>query len=163
WGRCTAWCRCGAAGRLWGRTAWCRRGAAGRLSGRTASCRGGSIGGGRGGGGGSCRGGGGGGGGGGAVGRWCGGCGGGGGGGVLWWCGGEGRDRAEGGVDDVGGAVDLGADGVSDLGGCAGAVQVPAQALELDAPQRQQGGGGDLWLRVIRAHAGAASQDLGGD
>jgi hypothetical protein len=48
------------------------------------------------------------------------------------------------------------------LGGRPGAVQVFRQALELDAPQAEQGGGRDLRLRVIRAHRGPPGQDLGG-
>jgi hypothetical protein len=49
-----------------------------------------------------------------------------------------------------------------DLRGGAGAVQVPRQGQELDAPQAEQGGGRNLRFRVRRAQAGAFGQDRGG-
>lgn len=41
-------------------------------------------------------------------------------------------------------------------------MQVPAQRLELDGPQCEQGGRGDLRFGVVRTHLSASGQDLGG-
>jgi hypothetical protein len=71
--------------------------------------------------------------------------------------------RAQAGVDELGCAVDVGSHGPVDLGGCAGAVQVCGQPLELDTPQAEQRGGRDLRLRVVRAQPGLLGQDRRGD
>jgi hypothetical protein len=71
-------------------------------------------------------------------------------------------ERPQSGVDEVGGPVDLGAHGVVDLRGGSGAVQVFRQSLELNAPQAEQGGGRDLRLWVVRAHAAPRGQNLRG-
>jgi hypothetical protein len=73
---------------------------------------------------------------------------------------GGGGEGAQAGVDEPGGTVDFGGDQVVEPGGRG--VQVLAQALGLDAPQPEQGPGGDLRLRVFRAHPGPHGQDLGG-
>lgn len=58
--------------------------------------------------------------------------------------------------------MDVGPHGPVDLLRSPGAVQVSGQSLELNAPQAEQGGGRDLRLWVVRAHAGPPGQDLGG-
>src|SRR6476469_2536315 len=52
----------------------------------------------------------------------------------------DGRERAQSAVDDLGGAVDLGAHGLVDSRRSPAAVQVFRQGPELNAPQAEQGG-----------------------
>jgi len=65
------------------------------------------------------------------------------------------------GVDEAGGAADVGGDQVVELSRFA-PVQVRAQAVGLDAPQPEQGPGRDLRLGLVCAHPGPFGQDLGG-
>ena len=68
---------------------------------------------------------------------------------VVWVRGRRERERAQAGVDEPGGAADVGADQFMDPGRCGAAVQVLAQALGLDVPPAEQGPRRDLRLGVL--------------